>query len=67
MAHYRLGLIYIRNNQKEEGIDSLKKAHALEPDDIDTLLKLGEVYHREDATLGEAEKYLRMALKLCEE
>ena len=62
-AHYRLGLIYIRNDQKNEGIESLKRALALDPDDIDVLLKLGEVYLRDERTLNEAEQYLKMALE----
>ena len=33
----------------------MKKANALDPEDIETLLKLGEVYLREEKTLNEAE------------
>lgn len=64
MAHYRLGLIYIRNDQKNEGIESLKRAITIDPEDIEPLLKLGEVYLREEKTLNEAEKYLKMALAI---
>ena len=42
--------------------DTVRVAHVQDPEDIETLLKLGEVYLREENNLNEAEKYLKTAL-----
>ena len=55
-------MIYIRNNQRKEGIEALVTAHLLDPEEIDTMLKLSEIYLRDDHTVNEAEKYANMAL-----
>ena len=47
-AHYRIGLIFIKNNEREEGIEALLQAHAINPNDIDTLNKLSDLFLREN-------------------
>jgi|TARA_B110000285_G_scaffold233319_1_gene306726 tetratricopeptide (TPR) repeat protein len=64
VANYKLGLVYIRNNQRKEGLKSLLVAHEIEPEDIETLLKISEIYLRDDQRLDEAERYIKMALEL---
>ena len=69
-AHYRLGLCQIRNNMRDEGIKSLKTALKLSPNDLETQLKLAEVYLREEATLKDAKDIIKMVVRqnpnLCE-
>ena len=48
LAHYRMGLIYIKNNLRDSGIESLKQAQTIDPYNIDTLVKLGELLLREE-------------------
>lgn len=47
-AHYRMGICLIRNNQRKEGIESLLKALRIKPNDIDTLIKLSEIYFNKE-------------------
>ena len=63
-AHYRIGLSYIRNNQKEEGMRHLQTAHQIEPNDIDTMLKLCEIYLKEDKMMKEAEQMSAKVIQL---
>ena len=51
---------------RQEGIDSLKRAHAANPTDVETMLKLSEIYLRDDSELAEAEKMMKNAKKLGE-
>ena len=46
---------------RDEGIEALKAAHELDPEDVDTHLKLGEIYLRDDSALDEAEDILKKA------
>jgi len=62
-ANYRLGLCQIRNNMREEGINSLKMCLSINPNDIDTMLKLSEVYQRDDKKIKEAEQMITKVLK----
>ena len=55
IANYRLGCLYIRNNMKDEGLMHLKEAHRLDPEDVDTMIKLGEIYSRDDHKLDQAQ------------
>lgn len=64
VANYKLGLVYIRNNQRKEGLKALLAAHQLDPDDIETLLKISEIYLRDDSRLDEAERFIKLALEL---
>lgn len=64
VANYKIGLVYIRNNQRKEGLKALLAAHDLEPDDIETLLKISEIFLRDDQRLDEAEKFIKLALEL---
>lgn len=61
-ALYRVAMCYIRNNMREEGIEALIKAHELNPEDIDTMLKLSEIYLRDDKKLDEAETIIKKVL-----
>lgn len=63
-AHYRIGLCYIRNNQKDEGIRHLCTAHQLEPNDIETMLKLCEIYLKEDKMMKDAEQMSAKVIQL---
>ena len=47
--------MYIRNNMKDEGLMHLKEAHRLDPEDVDTMIKLGEIYSRDDHKLDQAQ------------
>lgn len=58
-----MGLIHIRNNSKDEGLKCLLKAHELDPTEIDTLLKLSEIYLRDNNTVR-AEKYIKIVLEM---
>ena len=64
VAQYRIGCLYNRNNMREEGIEALKAAHYLDPEDVDTHLKLGEIYLRDDSALDEAEEILKKAIEI---
>ena len=57
-ALQKLGLAYIRNNQRYEGVLYLQKALAISPNDLETLVSLGEIFSREDDNLAIAEKHL---------
>ena len=46
-AHFRLGWVYVRNNERNKGIEHLKKSLQYNPDNIDVLAKLGEVLLRD--------------------
>ena len=65
-AHFRLGWIYIRNGDRDMGVDHLRKALNLNPMNIDVLTKLGEVLIRDQDTFDEAEEYVRRALEINE-
>jgi tetratricopeptide (TPR) repeat protein len=65
-AHFRLGWVYIRNGEKNKGIDHLKKSLEYDPNNCDVLTKLGEVLMREQAGVQEAEEYLKRALAIDE-
>jgi tetratricopeptide (TPR) repeat protein len=65
-AHFRLGWIYIRNGERNKGIEHLKKSLSFDPNNSDVLTKLGEVLMREPTTFDEAEQYLRRALTIDE-
>lgn len=61
---YRMGLVSIKSNLREEGIEALIKAHNIEPNDVNCLVKLGEIYSRDDQMLLQAEQYLQRALEI---
>jgi tetratricopeptide (TPR) repeat protein len=61
VAHYRIGLIYVKNNMRESGISSLKKALEIEPDHVDILIKLSELLLKDPSQIKEAEKYAMLA------
>ena len=48
----------MKNNQRYEGVLYLQKALAISPNDIETLVSLGEIFSREDDNLTIAEKHL---------
>lgn len=62
-AHYRMGICLIRNNQRREGIESLKKALKIKPNDIDTLIKLCEIYFNKENNVSLAESMMQQVLK----
>ena len=62
-AHYRLGVCFIRNNQRQEGIDSLKTALSLKPNDIDTLTKLSEIYFSKENKIDLAAKLMKKVIQ----
>jgi tetratricopeptide (TPR) repeat protein len=61
-----LGWVFIRNGQKNKGIEHLKESYNIDPNNCDVLTKLGEVLLREPNGLEEAEKYLRRAISIDE-
>lgn len=67
LANYRLGCALIKVNRREEGIECLNKAYKIDPDDLNTLVRLGEIYAKEDSKLREAETMLKKALTQDEE
>lgn len=64
LAHYRLAICYIRNNMRQEGIESLKRAHEVNPKDVETMLKLSEIYLRDENKLAEAEHMIKSVLSI---
>ena len=54
-CYYRIGCVYIKNNMKKEGIEALLQAYRLNSEDIDTLVKLGEIYSKDDQKIDQAE------------
>lgn len=64
MSHYRLGCVQIKNGMRQEGIESLMEAHRIEPDDVDTLVKLGEIFSRDDGKMNQAIKMVEKALAI---
>ena len=68
---FRLAWAYIRSGEKQKGIDMLKEALEIEPDNVEVLTRLGESLLREQAPaegrrppLDEAEEYLQRALRI---
>jgi len=61
--HQRLGVVQIRQGKAKEGIDTLKKAHDLDQDNIAILNDLGYAYTVE-GEYERAEAVLRQAMKL---
>jgi len=62
IAHYRTGMIYIKNGDKGRGIEHLKKALSFDPNNVDVLAKLGEVLMKDPNTFDESEQYFKKAL-----
>jgi len=58
-AFYKIGLCYIRNNMKTEGIEALKHCLVIQPENLDVMIKLTEVYQKEDKYLREAENMIK--------
>jgi tetratricopeptide (TPR) repeat protein len=54
-ANYRLGCVQIKNDMRDEGISSLKEALRIDPDDVGTLVKLGEIYAKDPRNIKDAE------------
>ena len=48
----------MKNNMRYEGVLYLQKALGISPNDIETLVSLGEIFSREDENLAIAEKHL---------
>ena len=61
-ANYRLGLSYIRNNQREEGIKCLQMCHSIDPIDIECMIKLSEIYQRDDKYINDAHKLITQVI-----
>jgi len=57
-------MVQIKNNQKREGIESLVRANQLDPNDVNCLVKLGEIFSREESKQDQAIKFLKKALSL---
>lgn len=66
LPFYWLAWIYFRNGDKRLGIENLKKALNIEPDNTEVLVKLGEVLLWSKDTLNEAESYLIWAVNIDE-
>ena len=45
---YRLGCACIKHNSIREGLEALTRAHKIDPNDVHCLLKLGELYSRDE-------------------
>jgi cytochrome c-type biogenesis protein CcmH/NrfG len=48
---------------REDGIASLQEALRIEPSDVGTLVKLGEIYARDEKKIKDAELMLEKALQ----
>lgn len=66
-ALYRMGLVCIKSDMRKDGIDALTKANRVQPDDVGCLMKLGEIFSRDDKRLDKAENYLLRALEIDNE
>jgi len=60
----KLGWVFVRTKQYEEGVETLKIAIQIEPENSEVLTKIGEVLLRDDTKLDEAEGFLKKALAL---
>jgi tetratricopeptide (TPR) repeat protein len=60
----RLAWVYVRNKQLDEGIDTLRKAIKIDPDNVDVLTKLGELLLRNDEDIEESEMFIKRALDI---
>ena len=59
---FRLAWALIWIGEKKQGILKLKEANKIEPNNVDVLIKLGEMLLRNNETATEAEKYLQRAV-----
>jgi tetratricopeptide (TPR) repeat protein len=48
MAWYRMGLACMKCGLRKDGIEALLKAYKIDPDNVSCLVKLGEIYSRDD-------------------
>jgi tetratricopeptide (TPR) repeat protein len=64
VANYRIGLCHIRNDNKNDGLKFLNVALSINPNDGDVLLKLGEIYLRDDDTVVQAKDMIRNVLRI---
>jgi tetratricopeptide (TPR) repeat protein len=61
---FKLGLLYLRLNDKAKGVAHLRKALSIEPNNVEILRKLAEALSKDNDTLDEAIKCLKKALEL---
>jgi len=61
---YKLGWAYVRAKKFTDGVEVLKEAIILEPENSEVLTKIGEVLLRDEDNLEEAENFLKRALAL---
>ena len=54
-SYYRIGCVYIKNNMRKEGIEALLQAYRIDSETVDTLVKLGEIYCKDDSKIDQAE------------
>ena len=59
-------MIYIRNGDKERGIEHLKKSLTFDSDNIEVLSKLGEILMKDPITFDQSEQYFVKALSIDE-
>jgi len=62
--YFTLGALYDANKQKQEGIDAMTKAIAINPANAPALNYLGYTYAEQGTHLDEAEKLVKRALKV---
>ena len=61
---FRLGLVHIRNNNRERGIKYLEQAYGAHPLHIEVLVKLGEAYLKDENKIKESEELFLKALEV---
>ena len=63
-ALYRMGLVCMKFGQRKEGVKALLRANKIEPDNVNCLVKLAEIYSRDDKKMDQAERHLLRALSI---
>ena len=64
IAHKNLAMCYLRFGDRNRGLASLLDAHKLNNKDIEIILKLADIYSKDETKLAEAESFIRKALAL---
>ena len=59
-----MGLVCMKFGQRKEGVKALLRANKIEPDNVNCLVKLAEIYSRDDKKMDQAERHLLRALSI---
>jgi len=61
-AHFLIARAYLKNKELSKSMEALTKAHELQPENVNDLLNMGELYFKDDK-IEEAKLTMDMALK----